>query len=73
MNDNIINSFYVYFIIMILLFLIKPDFLIYEDKNKCMFKQFGCGKNKTIINIHLLSIILSILIYFLTRFLNKNI
>ena len=66
MNDNIINSFYVYFIII-------PEFLIYEDKNKCMFKQFGCGKNKTIINIHLLSIILSIIIYFLTRFLNKNI
>ena len=73
MNDNIINSFYVYFIIMVLLFLIKPDFLIYEDKNKCMFKQFGCGKNKSVINIHLLSISLSIVTYFLTRFLNNNI
>jgi hypothetical protein len=73
MNDNIINSFYVYFVIMVLLFLIKPDFLIYEDNNKCMFRQFGCGKNKSIINIHLLSIILSIIIYFLTRFSNKNI
>jgi hypothetical protein len=73
MNDNIINSFYVYFIIMVLLFLIKPDFLIYEDENKCMFKQFGCGKNKSVMNIHLLSIILSIISYFLTRFLNKNI
>ena len=58
---------------MVLLFLIKPDFLIYEDNNKCMFRQFGCGKNKSIINIHLLSIILSIIIYFLTRFSNKNI
>ncbi len=73
MNDNIINSFYVYFVIMVLLFLIKPEFLIYEDNNKCMFRQFGCGKNKSIINIHLLSIILSIIIYFLTRFSNKNI
>jgi hypothetical protein len=73
MNDNIINSFYVYFIVMVLLFLIKPEFLIYEDENKCMFKQFGCGKNKSIMNIHLLSIILSIISYFLTRFLNKNI
>ena len=58
---------------MVLLFLIKPDFLIYEDENKCMFKQFGCGKNKSVMNIHLLSIILSIVSYFLTRFLNKNI
>ena len=69
MNDCILNSFYVYLIIMILIYLIKPEFLFYNKEKKCLFKSFGCGKNKTILNIQILSIVLSIFTYFLTRLL----
>jgi hypothetical protein len=69
MNECILNSFYVYLIVMILIYLIKPDFLFYYEEDKCLFKNFGCGKNKSIINIQILSIVLSILIYFITRLL----
>ena len=71
MNECILNSFYVYLIVMVLLYLIKPEFLFYYEEDKCLFKNFGCGKNKSIINIQILSIVLSILIYFTTRLLNS--
>ncbi len=71
MNDCILNSFYVYLIVMVLIYLIKPEFLFYYEEDKCLFKNFGCGKNKSIINIQILSIVLSILIYFTTRLLNS--
>ena len=69
MNECILNSFYVYLIVMILIYLIKPEFLFYYEEEKCLFKNFGCGKNKTVFNIQILSIVLSILIYFTTRIL----
>lgn len=69
MNECILNSFYVYIIVMVLIYFIKPSFLFYNEGDKCLFKNFGCGKNKTIINIQILSIVLSIFTYFLTRFL----
>lgn len=71
MNDCIINSFYIYLIVMISLYICKPDFLFYNQNNKCLIKGFGCGKNKTIISIHILSIFLSIIAYFITLFLLK--
>ena len=71
MNECILNSFYVYLIVMILIYLIKPEFLFYYEEDKCLFKNFGCGKNKSIMNIQILSIVLSILIYFTTRLLNS--
>lgn len=69
MNECVLNSFYMYLIVMILIYIIKPSFLFYNIGDKCVFKNFGCGKNKTIINIQIFSIVLSILTYFLTRFL----
>ncbi len=69
MNECILNSFYVYCIVMVLIYIIKPEFLFYNEGDKCLFKNFGCGENKTILTIQILSIVLSILTYFLTRFL----
>ena len=69
MNECIINAFYIYFAIMIAIYITKPHIFFYHNENKCLFKTFGCGKNKTIINIQILSIVLSIFSYFLTRFL----
>jgi len=71
MNECILNSFYVYLIVIISIYVSKPEFLFYNEDNKCLFKKFGCGKNKTIISIHILSIFLSIIVYFLTFFLLK--
>ncbi len=70
MNSYILNSFYTYLIVMIMIYIIKPNIFFYTKDNKCYFKSYGCGKNKTIINIQIFSIILSILTYFLSRVLN---
>lgn len=70
MNRNILNSFYTYLIVMILIYIIKPDIFFYVENDKCYFKSYGCGKNKSIISIQIFSILLSIIIYFFTRLLN---
>ena len=70
MNIYILNSFYTYLIVMIMIYIIKPNYFFYTQNNKCYFKSYGCGENKTIINIQIFSIILSILTYFLSRILN---
>jgi hypothetical protein len=71
MNDCIMNSFYIYVSVMIAIYMTKPPFLFYHTENKCLFKKFGCGKNKSILSIHILSIFLSILTYFVTFLLLK--
>ena len=71
MNECIINAFYIYFAIMIAIYITKPQIFFYHNENKCLFKTFGCGKNKTILSIHIVSIILSIITYFMTFFLLK--
>lgn len=69
MNECILNAFYMYVIVMILIYFIKPSFLFYNDGDKCLFRDFGCGENKTIISIQILSIVLALFTYFLTRIL----
>ncbi len=70
MNNYILNSFYTYLIIMIMIYIIKPDIFFYVEEDKCYFKSYGCGKNKTIISIQIFSIVLSIISYFLSRLLH---
>ena len=69
MNECILNAFYMYVIVMTLIYFIKPSFLFYNDGDKCLFRDFGCGENKTIISIQILSIVLALFTYFLTRIL----
>ena len=71
MNNCILNAFYMYIIFMILIYYIKPSFLFYNKGNKCLFKNFGCGENKSIITIQILSIVLAIFTYFFTRFVSS--
>jgi len=71
MNECIINAFYIYLAIMIAIYITKPETFFYHNEKKCLFKTFGCGKNKTILSIHIVSIILSIITYFMTFFLLK--
>ena len=72
MNIFILNAFYMYIIFMVLIYYIKPSFLFYNEGNKCLYKNFGCGKNKSIITIQILSIVLAIFTYFFTRFISSD-
>ena len=72
MSDCLSNSIYMYIAVMIALYVTKPSFLFYTTTNeKCLFKTFGCGQNKSILSIHVFSILLSIFIYFLTFLILK--
>jgi hypothetical protein len=56
-------SIVTYILVMIIILLIKPKFLY--DKNTKQLKQFGTRNTQTIFTLPLLSIILSIIIYFM--------
>ena len=71
MSDCLSNSICMYVVVMFSLYVTKPSFLFYNNKDKCLFKTFGCGRNKTVFSIHILSILLSIIIYFLTHLIIK--
>ena len=71
MNENISNSFFIYLVFMVIIYLLKPEFLFYNEDNKCIYKNFGCGNNKTILNIQIISILLSIFTYFIVRISQK--
>ena len=71
MSECLSNSIYMYIVVMVSLYISKPSFLFYHEEEKCLFKSFGCGKNKSVLSIHILSIILSIFIYFLTFIIIK--
>ena len=71
MNECITNAFYIYLAVMIAIYITQPSLLFYHKKYKYLFKKFGCGKNKTILSIHIISIFLSIITYFITYFLLK--
>ena len=69
MNNNI--TYYAiisYVIIIILLFILKPD-LIY-DKDTQRFKEFGMGESKSLLTFPILAIIIAILIYLIFNFYN---
>lgn len=72
MSDCLTNSIYMYIVVMLALYITKPSFLFYYNReNKCLFKSFGCGENKSILSIQILSILLSIFVYFLTYLILK--
>ncbi len=72
MSDCLTNSIFMYIVVMLALYITKPSFLFYTtNKKKCLFKTFGCGENKSIFSIHILSILLSILVYFFTFLILK--
>ena len=68
-NNPLYNSLKVYIIIIVLLIYLKPSF-IYDKKQK-QFKSFGLDKNSTIFSLPILSIFLSIIIYFIFSVIYK--
>ena len=72
MSECLNNSIFMYIVIMIALYVTKPSFLFYTNtENKCLFKTFGCGENKSIFSIQIIAILLSILVYFFTYLILK--
>jgi len=68
----IYNTIIVFTIIIILIYISKPDFLYDKDKNE--FRQFGTTNGKTLLPIHILAILLAILLYiFFHHVSNTNI
>jgi hypothetical protein len=53
----------IYIIIIISIFLFKPNCLFNKKNNKCYFKEFGFKNNQTYITIEILSIIIAIILY----------
>jgi len=66
MTDCLSNAFYLYLFSLILLNITKPDFLLYHKGKKCIYKKFGCGRNKTLFSIHIISIILAVTFYYVS-------
>ena len=70
-DNPVYNTIIVFSIIMILLYLIKPD-LIYDDTKK-EFRQFGTTDGKTLLPIHVIGILLAIILYvFFNNLLNNK-
>lgn len=60
----IYNAIIIYITIMGLVLFIKPKKFFEKKDGKMQIIQFGCGENKSIVNIHILSACLAIVIYF---------
>lgn len=60
-DNPVYNTIIAFLIIIILLYIIKPD--VVYDHNKKEFRQFGTTNGKTLLPIYVISILLAILLY----------
>src|SRR5579872_2057151 len=60
-DNPVYNTIIVFSIIMLLLYIIKPD-VIYNNEKK-EFRQFGTTDGKTLLPIHVVGILLAIILY----------
>ena len=67
-NTPVTNTIIFYIIIVILLVLIKPNFIYDHKTNK--FKSFGCGENKTLISFPVVCIGVGIVLYLIFLLIN---
>jgi amino acid permease len=54
------NTIIIYLIIITSILFLKPDYLMTKDGK---IKQFGCGPNKTLINLHVITIFSCLITY----------
>jgi len=62
------HTLIIYIAIMVLIYYYKPKLFFHKNE----LKQFGIGENKTILPLHLFSILFSILLYSLFCSCNKS-
>lgn len=67
-NNPVYNTIIVFSIIMILLYLTKPD-VIYDNERK-EFRQFGTTDGKTLLPIYVVGILLAIIMYVFFHYLS---
>ena len=60
-NNPIYNTIIVFTVVMLIIYVSKPD-VIYDHKRN-EFKHFGTGEGKTLVPIYVISIILAIILY----------
>ena len=67
-DNPVYNTVIVFSIIMILVYILKPD-IIY-DSNKNEFRQFGTTNGKTLMPIYVIGILMAILLYIFFYYLS---
>jgi hypothetical protein len=67
---GLIITVIIFILTLIILIIIKPNFLY--DKKKQRFKQFGYGKNKTILTLPILSIFVSVIVFIFSYFVKED-
>ena len=61
--STIFDIVMIYIIIIISMFIFKPNCLFNKKNDKCYIKEFGFKNNQTYITIEILSIIIAIILY----------
>lgn len=69
-SNPLYNSVIFYLLSIILIVIIKPEFMY--DKKRRKFKQFGTGRRQTILTLPMISIILAIIIYIIFAYIAKT-
>lgn len=67
-ENPVYNTFIVFSILMIILYVMKPD-VVYDNK-KNEFRQFGTTNGKTLLPIYVIGILLSIILYVLFHYIH---
>ena len=67
-DNPVYNTIIVFSIIMIILYIIKPN-VIYDNK-KNEFRQFGTTNGKTLLPIYVIGILLAIILYVLFHYIS---
>lgn len=60
-ENPVYNTIIVFIVVILIIFIIKPDFTY--DNEKKRFKKFGFAKNKTLFPIYIIAFIMAILLY----------
>src|SRR5579863_6847815 len=69
-DNPVYNTVIVFSIIMLLVYMIKPDIVYGNEKQE--FRQFGTTEGKTLLPIYIVGILLAIILYIFFHYLSNN-
>jgi hypothetical protein len=70
-NNPVYNTIIIFSIIMLIIYIIKPNSVYNNDKHE--FRQFGTTKGKTLLPIYIMGILLAMMIYIFFYYLSPSI
>ena len=70
LENHVHCSVLLFVIIMLGIYVIKPNFIYDKDRNE--FKQFGIDKGKTVLPIYIIGIIVAVLSYIIIKFASNT-